>query len=165
MSAPLNRISRLNDGICRLSLWFAAAGLAFMTAIICWQVFGRYVLNASPVWAESVALLLMLYYALLAAAVGVRLRFHLGIRIVVDSLPGRVSRPVQLVGHALVGWFGILMAINGVSLADYTLGHAIPTLGVSRAVAYVPFILAGGLIAVFSLEHLLRLLQGEGTWD
>ena len=38
----------------------AAAGLVLMTAIVGWQVFGRYVLNSSPSWSEQAALTLMM---------------------------------------------------------------------------------------------------------
>ena len=48
-----------------------------------WQVFGRYVLNDTPTWAESLALLLVLYMTMLGVAVGVRDAGHIGL----ESLP------------------------------------------------------------------------------
>jgi TRAP-type C4-dicarboxylate transport system permease small subunit len=55
-----------------LLLAIGAAGLLLMTAIVGWQVFGRYVLNSSPSWSEQAALTLMIWYVSFGAAAGVR---------------------------------------------------------------------------------------------
>lgn len=127
-----------------------------MTAIIGWQVFSRYVLNASPAWSESLALVLMLYYILLAAAVGVHEGFHLGFRLILDHLPSGWRRAALILNCTLVGLFGFMMYRNGLALANYTSSHIIPTLGISRAVAYWPFAVSGLLILLFALEQLLN---------
>ena len=72
--------------ISRYTRWFACAVLMVMTAIIGWQVFARYVLNASPAWAEQAALLLMIWYVLFAAAAGVREGFHIRIGVFETAL-------------------------------------------------------------------------------
>ena len=135
-----------------------------MTVVIGWQVFARYVLNSSPSWTESAALLLMLYYVLFAAAVGVREGFHLGVRLLLDRSTGNFRIWLMSGIDVLVGLFGLLMAINGVRLANFTADHVIPTLGLSRSLAYWPFVIGGALIVVFSCERLItgrRELRGE----
>ena len=47
---------------------FGALGLVVMTAIVGWQVFGRFVLDSSPSWTEQAALVLMIWYVMFAAA-------------------------------------------------------------------------------------------------
>jgi TRAP-type C4-dicarboxylate transport system permease small subunit len=126
-----------------------------MTLIIGWQVFARYVLNASPAWSETVALLLMLYYIMLAAAVGVYEEFHLGLKIVLDSVPANIRRALDIFNNALIAVFGVAMLIYGTRLAQFTAQHVIPTISISRAFAYLPFAAAGLLISVFALERLL----------
>ena len=98
----------------------AAAGLVLMTLVIAWQVFGRYVLNDSPAWSESAALVIMLYFVLLGAAVGVYEQFHLGLRLFVSWLPAGWKRPVYVIAQLLVMTFGAAMAWNGMRLIDYT---------------------------------------------
>ncbi len=143
----------------------AAAGLVFMTLVIAWQVFGRYVLNDSPSWSESAALVIMLYFVLLAAAVGVYEQFHLGLRLFVSRLPAGWKRPVYVIGQLLVMTFGLAMAWNGMRLIDYTSSHIIPTLGISRSVAYWPFVLCGGLIVFFSLVRCAVVVRDKGVTD
>ena len=102
-------IDRLAEGLADAAAKVASLGLVVMTLVIGWQVFGRYVLNASPVWSESVALITMLYFVLLAAAVGVYEQFHLGFRLFVTMLPKRFKTGVYLLGQVLVLIFGVAM--------------------------------------------------------
>ena len=139
-----------------------------MTAIIAVQVFARYVLNASPAWAEQSALLLMIWYVFIAAAAGVREGFHIRIAVFADSLPARVRHPVLLIAHLVVVAFGVAMAIFGVELAQETWQHVIPTLGISRGYAYVPIALSGVLITGFAIEQFiaeLRSTEIEKQWN
>ena len=154
--------------LARIAEALAAIGLVAMTLTIAWQVFGRYVLNASPVWSESAALLLMLWFVLLAAAVGVYEQFHLGFRFLISALSHAWRKLVYMAGQALVGGFGIAMAANGGKLVEFTLGHEIPTLGISRAVVYWPFVLGGTLIAVFAVSRIVlafRMQQDQSLWN
>ena len=151
----INTLDRLLSRVCDAVLRISAFGLFVMTGIIGWQVFARFVLNASPAWTESTALLLMLYYILLAAAVGVREGFHLGVRVLLDNLAPTAKRMALRLIDILVGLFGLLMLINGARLAAFTADHVIPTLGVSRSVAYWPFVISGTLIVIFCAERVL----------
>ena len=148
--------------------WFAGIGLLVMTAIIAMQVFARYVLNASPAWAEQAALLLMIWYVFIAAAAGVREGFHIRIAVFADNLPDKIRHPVLIVAHLVVVVFGISMAFFGVELANATWQHVIPTLGISRGYAYVPIALSGVLITGFAIEQLvaeLRSTKVEKLWN
>jgi len=161
MASVKGLIERVAERTARFALYGSAAGLFFMTLSIGWQVFGRYVLNDSPGWSESLALLLMLYFILLAAAVGVHQRFHLGFAFVADRFAGRARGAVEIARQMSIAGFGIAMVWNGAVLAEFTADHMIPTLGVSRALAYWPFILSGGMMVLFALDNILRELAGE----
>ena len=126
-----------------------------MTLIIGWQVFARYLLHDSPAWSESIALLFMIYSVMLAAAVGVYEGFHLGLTFVLDHLPGASRRYLEMFNFSLMAVFGVLVLIHSIELAHITVEHVIPTLGISRAFAYLPFTIAGGLMVLFSLEKLI----------
>jgi hypothetical protein len=68
----LEHLRRANAAASSALIHAGAAGLVLMTAIIGWQVFGRFVLGSSPSWAEQAALILMIWYVFFAAAAGVR---------------------------------------------------------------------------------------------
>jgi TRAP-type C4-dicarboxylate transport system permease small subunit len=155
-----NRLARLSAAISELARWFAGAGLLIMTLIISWQVFARYVLNASPAWAEQASLLLMIWYVMFAAAAGVREGFHIRIAVFEDAMPPHLRRYIQMLGHSVVGLFGVAMAIWGTELTVATWEHVIPTLGLPRGVAYIPFPIAGVLMLGFSVEQILARARG-----
>lgn len=153
--------AKLSEKTSLFTKWFAGAGLLLMTAIIAWQVFARYVLNASPAWGEQAALLLMIWYVFFAAAAGVREGFHIRIVVLVNSLSPSKRKAINVFTHALVGLFGALMIWFGIELARATWQHVIPTLGISRGYAYIPIPISGVLITFFALEHLVAELRGS----
>jgi TRAP-type C4-dicarboxylate transport system permease small subunit len=158
----LQRLCRL---LSRLALWAAGAGLVAMTVVVFWQVFGRYVLNDTPAWAESVALLLMSWFILLGAAVGVRERDHLGFEVGLAAAPKALAHVMRLVTEVLVLAFGLAMLWYGAELAIGTWGAPMPMLGISQGWDYVPIAAGGALVALFSLEKLLGLIIAPGAAD
>ena len=147
--------------IARVSLQLGVAGLVLIIACVAWQVFGRYVLNSTPTWAESLALLLVLYVTMLGCAVGVRDAGHIGMELLGPVLPDAWQRPMEISIHLLTLLFGVLMAWNCAAMFGSVRGYMIPTLGVSESWRYVPLVLAGGLIVLFSVEHIVALLHGD----
>ena len=159
------RLERVSARLAGLVLKAAAAGLAVMTLVISWQVFARYVLNDSPPWSEALALIIMVCFVLLAAAVGVHEKFHLAFRWLVSRLPMQSRRAVFVFGQLLIMLFGVAMAVNGMALVDYTATHIIPTLNISRSVAYWPFVACGVLMALFALVNCVALILGPRDAD
>lgn len=141
-------------------IWVAGAGLAAMTAIVAWQVFGRYVLGSSPSWSEQAALTLMIWFVTLAAAAGVREGFHIRITALEDLAGPRSRRAMRVLAELVVGAIGVGMALWGGELVVRTWGHVIPSLGLSRGLAYLGLPLAGALIALFALERVLEEWHG-----
>jgi len=153
--------TKISAAIAKLCLQLGVLGLVLIVACVSYQVFGRYVLNNTPTWAESLALLLVLYVTMLGCAVGVRDAGHIGMELLSLVLPERWHRPSEIVVHLLTLLFGVLLAWNCVVMFDSVRGYMIPTLGISEAWRYVPMVLAGVLIVLFSIEHILALLKNE----
>jgi len=154
-------LTRFNATVARYGMYFAVFGLLVIVAIVFYQVFGRYVLNSSPTWAENLALVLVLYVTLIAAAVGVRDAGHIGMESLLILLPDRVRDKIELVIHVCILLFGAAMAYNGWVLGKSVMHYKIANLNLSEAVRYVPLALSGTLIVLFSIEHIIALLRGE----
>lgn len=148
-------------GLSRLSLYIAGLGMIAMTLIVGWQVFGRYVLNDSPSWSEPLSLYLMSWFIMLGAAVGVRESVHLGLDVVRYMMPPPVQKGMDLVSLALITAFGLAMAYYSWLLAAGTWSATIPVLGWPGGVDFIPMILGGGMISLFSLERFIDILLGE----
>jgi TRAP-type C4-dicarboxylate transport system permease small subunit len=153
--------TRFCAALARLCLKVGVGGLMLLIAAVLYQVVGRYVLNDTPTWAESGAVLLVLYVTMLGMAVGVRDAGHIGLESLLVLVPEAVRLKMELLIHALVLSFGVVMAYNCGVLAQSVWDYKIPTLGVSEAFKYAPPALAGVLIALFSVEHIIALIRGE----
>jgi hypothetical protein len=74
---------------------------------------------------------------------------------------------MEIVIHGLVGLFGALMAYNGALLAISVMDYNIPTLGIPEGLNHVPVAIAGALILLFSIEHIVAIFHGtevEPAW-
>lgn len=164
----LSVLAAVSRWISRLTLVFAAAGLVVMTAVIGWQVFARYVLSDSPAWAEAASLALMVWFILLAAAVGVREQFHIGMTAATNAMPPALAKLSRAFSLLVVGAFGAAMGVWGGELVARTWDIEIATLGISRGFSYLPLPIAGWLIVFFSVEHLIAEARGgkvEPLWS
>jgi TRAP-type C4-dicarboxylate transport system permease small subunit len=149
-------------------MWLGITGLVLLIAAVTWQVFGRYVLNNTPTWAESLALLLVLYVTMLGTAVGVRDAGHIGLESFLVLAPEALRLKMEYLIHALVLLFGVAMAWNCAYLALSVWSYRLPTLWISEGWKYVPAALCGVLIVMFSVEHIIALAQGrevEPAWS
>ena len=141
----------------RISRWligFGAAGLVAMTAIIGWQVFGRFVLDSSPSWTEQASLMLMIWYVMFASAAGVYEGFHIRIALLEERL-GERARPLARIAAMVVALLGLVLLVYGAQMCWIVRGNVVPSLGVSRAVAYVPLPVSGLLMTLFALPQVL----------
>src|SRR4051812_27654276 len=152
--------TRVCRKLARACMWLGIAGIVGLICAVTWQVFGRYVLNNTPTWAESLALLLVLYVTMLGCAVGVRDAGHIGMELIGPLLPERLHLPMAILIHVLTLAFGALMAWNCGLMLESVSGYKIPTLGISESFRYVPLIAAGVLIMLFSVEHIVALVKG-----
>jgi len=152
-------LTRCNALLAKYCMIIAVGGLYAIVAAVAYQVFGRYVLNDTPTWAESLTLVLVLYVSLFGAAVGVRDAGHIGMESLLVLVSERWRTRLELVIHILVAVFGALMVAGGWGLMSGVLSYKIPTLGISEGFHYAPLVLSGALIFLFSIEHVIANVQ------
>jgi len=153
------RFTRFNARLARYGAYFSVAGLLVIVMVVAWQVFGRYVLNSSPTWAENLALVLVLYVTLIGAAVGVRDAGHIGMDSILVLLPEHLRNKIEVLIHVLVALFGAAMVWNGWILGASVAPYKLPNINLSEAVRYVPLVVSGAMIVLFSIEHLIALAR------
>jgi TRAP-type C4-dicarboxylate transport system permease small subunit len=148
-------LSRALDPLAGLALTLACVALVGMVVAQAWQVFARYVLNASPGWTEPVALVLMSVAVMLGAAVAVRRESHFAFNGLVHSagpavqgLLKTVSRLVILVSGLGLAWLGGQLMLDDWSVR--MAGAALPS-----GLRFAALCFGGLLIALFALERLL----------
>lgn len=155
------RLTALNSVLSRLAMYVACACLAGLLIVVVYGVVLRYVFNNAPPYVEQVALLLIISVSMFGASAGVRDAGHIGMDSLVMVLPERVQFWCEAVVFVLTILFALALLAGGAEMATSTRGDTIPTLGISEAFRYLPIILAGALITLFSIEHLIALFSGK----
>ena len=138
------------------------AGLiAGMVVLIAMQVCFRYVLNQPLAWTEEVARHLMVWSALLGAAVAYRRKGHLGMDILVMHLPRHWQRAVEVILQVLsIGFFGILV-IHGIPLVERTMRQFSSAIRIPMGYIYASIPVGSALILLFAMEGIVRVWSDQ----
>ena len=153
--------TRLCGALSKASLVLAVVGLIAIVLCVQLQVVSRYVFNDTATWTEPLALQLVLYVTALGVAVGVRDAGHIGLDSFAVLLPEAWRLRVELLVHALVAAFGAVMTWQGWLWTALKWSDTKPMLGIPVGLDYLALLVAGVLIVMFSLEHILALVRGE----
>jgi len=154
-------LTTLNSVLFHLAMYLACACLAGLLIVVVYGVVLRYVFNNAPPYVEQVALLLIIAVAMFGASAGVRDAGHIGLDSLVMALPERAQFWCEFVVYVLTIVFALALFAGGAEMATSTRGSTIPTLGISEAIRYAPILIAGVLITLFSVEHVIALLSGK----
>ena len=97
----------------------AIVAMVMLVTVAAYQVFCRYVLNASLFWSEELMRYLMIWTAFLTAGIVYTRGGFLGMRALVDAAPQRVTLVADIVGQLailtfllVVAWYGFEFAIR-----------------------------------------------------
>ena len=154
-------LTALNSRLSRWAMYLACICLVGLLGVVVYGVVLRYVFNNAPSYVEQVALLLVISVAMFGASAGVRDAIHIGL----DSLVTMLSEKAQYWCEAAVDVFsvvfGVILVAGGAEMAISTHASTIPTLGLSEAVRYVPIMIGGVFIVLFSIEHLIAQFTGQ----
>ncbi|HEY0033760.1 MAG TPA: TRAP transporter small permease [Devosia sp.] len=165
MKSWLLPVSRGLGWLSNLALWLAGIGLVAMTAIVAYQVFMRFVINASPAWTEAGSIMIMTWFIFLGAAVGVRENFHMGFDVLLYVLPENAKPWLRAISDICVFSFSFAMIFYGGELVVRYWSTRIPVLGLPTSFTYFPIVISGVLMCLFSLERLLLRASGEPIDD
>ncbi|XWN30513.1 MAG: TRAP transporter small permease [Devosia sp.] len=128
-----------------LASWICYALLTLITAIICAQVFLRFVVNSPTSWSEEVALLCLIWFGMLAIAIGVRRHEHVAISYFRDKLPHPLAISLDYAAQALIAVFMLVVVIYGRDLVALAGAQLLPASGFSKAWLYLPTLVGGAL--------------------
>ncbi len=142
-------------------MYLAVTCLMGIVGVVLISVIWRYVFNDAPSWSEPVALMLVINVAMFGAAAGVRDEGHIGMESLVGLLPKKMQFVIGNIVGILTIVFGVLLCWGCSLMADSVWDIAIPTLGISQAFRYIPCVVAGALIILFAIEHLIALFTDK----
>ncbi|MEM8947741.1 MAG: TRAP transporter small permease [Pseudomonadota bacterium] len=168
-SRIVERLGRFNGFIGLIARNFAAGLIAVMTVAVLAGVFFRYVLNNSLAWTEDSSILMMIWVAFLIAPYAYRQGGHVGIELLVTSLPKPIFRMIRIVMHLLILW--LLLRFMQEAIIYVTRGFNMRANTIPIPIAYFRLIVpvSLGMMILIGIELILRdvlsLVDRNGDHD
>ena len=152
-------LSRFNELLGKIGKYCGLTLIGAMTLVILYQVFMRYVLNDPPTWSEEMSRFMMVWMTFLVAPIAYRHGMNVAIETLSRFLVGRVQASLQLVLNALILYFMVVYAQEGVGLAERGLKSKAFTIDVKLFWFYLVVPAGFYLLAAVSIEHILRAIK------
>lgn len=146
---------RLMDVLHRFCMVVAGSCLVIITLIIPWGVFTRYVLNSASSWPEPAAVLLMIWFSFLAAALCYRENLHIGVAVIPMMLKGNARLAVGWLIEVCMMGTNLFMLWWGIKLVETTWHQSISDFPwYPVGLSYFPVPIGGAITALFVIERL-----------
>lgn len=156
----LRALDSLLGRLALLTEWACHALLVVIVGVTVMQVALRFLLNRPTSWSEEVALLCLVWFGMLAVALGVREHGHIAITALRDALPRLPARAVDFLAESLVLVFALFLAVKGGDLVSLAGRQILPASQLPKLWLYLPAGIGGGLMALNAMGNLLL-----GRWS
>ncbi|WP_275157463.1 TRAP transporter small permease [Citrobacter koseri] len=149
--------SSVMDLFYRISMWVAGLALLIMVAVIPVGIFARYVMNSALSWPEPVAILCMVTFTFVGAAVSYRAGSHIAVSMVTDRLSESAQRICFIVADLMlmavslfILWYGSLLCYDlwEQPVAEFPL--------LSAGENYLPLPVGSAITLLFIIEKIFR---------
>jgi TRAP-type transport system small permease protein len=138
--------------------------LAVMTVIIVWQIIARFrIIHVISPWTEEIAMILLVWFGMTGAAIGVRKHLHIGVEFVTTLFPEAVQKILMIIVDIFLSLFSIFLLAKGAELAWALKDTQTPATLVSRGlVIYSAAPVAGFLMLIYSVELSVKEIAALG---
>lgn len=152
--------------------WSVIAATGTLVVVVLWGVATRYLsplewlhwlVDEPSQWTEEASIYLLMWVALLGAAVAYRRGEHLGFDFVASRLDPQPRRWMAIAAEIVVIAFAAYaMVYGGFSLVSKTLsaGQTTPALDIPMGYIYLAAPISGVFIVLFAVDRLRQLLAG-----
>ncbi|GEN24365.1 C4-dicarboxylate ABC transporter [Halomonas cupida] len=160
---PASLLQGSKNAIYQLFKWVAIISIVTMFASLMSGVVVRYVLSTSLGWVSEVPNLFFPWLTMSAIVAAAARNEHIGVEVVVGSLPSTLRRIIALavnglavVAFSVMAWYGLdVIAIAG--------NQTLPITGIAMSWAYWSVVVGFAAVALVSLINIAQLLKGESV--
>lgn len=144
------------DRLYLLAMAVAGISLLVMTIVIPIGIFSRYVLNRGESWPEPVAIICMVTFTFIGAAVGYRAGSHIAVNMLTDRLPAalkalcaKVVDVLMLLISLIIFWYSYLLCVElwEQPVAEFPI--------LTSGESYLPLPIGSAILILFILERLM----------
>ncbi len=153
MTSYINLMDRVN----KLLYYFSGVLLISMSVIIIYQVFSRFVLEASLPWSEELTRYLMIWAVFIGASLALRNGALIGVEAIAEAMPNSIKKAMKIsVSLFSMIFFGFLIFI-GLDIVEGVSVQTSPAMHIPMSWAYaaIPvgslFMLLNSITVIFEL--------------
>ncbi|MFA5853072.1 MAG: TRAP transporter small permease [Spirochaetales bacterium] len=140
----------------------AAALMAVLSIVVCWQVFARYILQKSPIWVEEFSVTAIMWVGLLGAAAAVWTGDHMRLEILTKKVPKRFGVVVEILIDVAIGYFALFLFTNGLILTEATWTSQMSTIALPIGLTYLVLPIAAALMMLFAFFRIVaKILEAS----
>ena len=140
----------------------AGGSLIAMTALTCWQVFTRYVLNNPSTWSEELVGYLFAWASLFGASLITGERGHMNIPVVVELMPAGAQKFFAIFGEIIAMAFSaVVLILGGYQITQLAMGQMTSSLGVAVGIFYVAMPVCGVINILYTALNIYDICKGK----
>ncbi len=147
--------ARAVDGLNQGAALICHALLVVITGITVMQVVLRYFFNSPTSWSEEIALFCLIWFGLLAVAVGIRRHEHVAITFLRDLCPRSIASLLDYAAQLAMAVFMFVVMFFGQDLVALAGSQVLPASGLPKSLLYFPTIAAGALGLINALLNIV----------
>ncbi len=144
--------------VTRLLEWTCIVMMAVMILDVIWGVLTRFVFRSPSRWTEELATFMLIWIAMLGAALAHRQASHLGVTWLIERIDPRIAGAIARFIHVLIIGFALVVMVYGGTLLvqdRFRSGQVLPALGWAKAWMYLAVPVAGVFIIGYSVRELI----------
>ncbi|EGT5659139.1 TRAP transporter small permease [Cronobacter dublinensis subsp. dublinensis] len=144
------------DRLYLLAMVVAGFALLIMTVVIPIGIFSRYALNRGESWPEPVAIICMVTFTFIGAAVGYRAGSHIAVNMLTDRLPAFAQRVCARIVDVLMLVISLVMFYYSTLLCVELWEQPVAEFPVlTSGESYLPLPIGSAIMILFVIERLL----------
>ncbi len=132
----IGALSKLNSLLHRCASGITVASMAVIAVVIPYEVFGRYILSAMPVWSGEVSTYALVWASMMGGAAGMKKGYQVSITTLTDRLPDALSRLVIIFSNTVIIIFLCIMVFFGVQQTIVNQNQVSAAMGIPMSIPY-----------------------------
>lgn len=160
MYTVFNILNIINKNLLRAAGWGVVTGMAVISIIIPYEVFGRYFLGDAPYWSGELTVFALVWVSMLGAAVGLPRGYQIGMTFFIERLTGGAGRLVRFLGHLVTLVILSVLIIYGFEQTLVNQTQTSAAMQISMAIPYLAVPVGAFLMWLVTLERAIGVLAG-----
>ena len=161
MQKLLKNIRKVCDKIIKLERIICCVLLAIILVVCFPSVVMRYCFNSPLAWSEEVIIVLLVWFGFLCMSVETYKDADISITGFYTSLPKSAQKALDVLRHVLMSIFFYLMFTNSWKVYLVNAKRRLPASHWNQGLQYLPIVVGGVLMFVFSILNLIGTLINE----